>query len=92
MIVQYEREHLPTLVLCYFAGDFPTTDLFIECVKQLLPGRSSRECSAMMERPAKPAKVHQPFFGPREWHAHPVKQIDDLGRHIGHPFDRGLIG
>jgi hypothetical protein len=45
-----------------------------------------------MQRSAKPPEIHQPFFCPREWNTHPVKQVDDLRGHIGHSFDRRLVG
>jgi hypothetical protein len=92
MIVEDEREHLPSFILFNFAADFKAPDLFIERVEKLLPGRCSGESGAMMLRAAEAAEIEQAFFGAREGHTHAVEEIDDRGSHLAHGFGGRLIG
>jgi hypothetical protein len=91
MIVEDERQHLPSLVLRNSLFDFPTSDLFVESVEKLLTSRGSRECRAVMQSSAEPTEVEQAFFRSRERDAHAIEEIDDPGRHVGHPLDGRLI-
>ena len=37
-------------------------------------------------------RLTKAFFGSREWYTHSIKKIDDLRSHVGHSFDRRLVG
>src|SRR4051812_42277663 len=91
MIIENEREHLPALVFVDLTGHFPFAYLFVKSVEKLLARRCSREGGAMVQGAAKASKIQQTFFRAREWNAHPIKEVDDLRRHVAHSFYRRLV-
>src|ERR1044072_3894337 len=91
MIVEHERHHFPVLILFDFAGYFITTNLLVECVEQLLTGRSSGESSAVMFSATEAAEVEQSFGRAREGNTHAIEQVNDRGRHLAHRFRGWLV-
>jgi hypothetical protein len=90
--VEDKRKHLPAFVFVHAAHHLELAHLLIQSIQKLLAGGGPGKRGTVMQRAAEPAKIEQAFFGPRKRHAHPVEQINDLGRHLAHPLYRGLIG
>src|SRR5690242_17389461 len=68
------------------------SDLLVERIQELLAGRSSGECSAVMFGAAETTKVEQAFVRAREGNAHAIEQVDDRWRHLAHRFCGRLVG
>src|SRR5215510_4558248 len=69
-----------------------TPYLFVQRIKQLLPGRCAGEGGAVIKRSAKAAKVEQALGSAVKGNAHAIEQIDDARRGVTHIFYRRLIG
>src|ERR1700687_5227178 len=91
MVIQDERDHLPVLILLYFAGNLMTPHLFVQRIQKLLSGRGAGERRAMVLGAAKTAKVEQPFRSAREGNSHAIEKINDRRRHLAHRFGGWLI-
>src|SRR5215469_6493747 len=91
-VVETGGEELPTFVLGDLALRLIAPYLLIERVQKLLTGGGSGEGGAIVERTTETAEVEHAFRGAVKWHAHPIEQVDDAGRHVAHRFDGWLVG
>ena len=84
-------QEFPALVFLHEVAVFPSSNLLIERVQQLLPRSRTGVSRAVLQRSAKAPEGKEPFAGPVEGNTHPVEQIYDRGRALRHPHNRWLV-
>jgi hypothetical protein len=91
IVVEDRFQKIPELVFGDLALDFPTANLIVERIEQLLSGRRTGERRPLEERAAEAALIAKTLWRSIEGNAQPIHQVDDLGRPVGHLLDGRLM-
>src|SRR6185503_13460022 len=92
LCIQNGGEKLPAFVLGDLTLRLVAANLFVQRIKELLPGGGACERGAVEERSSEASEVEQALRGAVEWHAHPVEQVNDGRTLFTHLLDWGLVG
>ena len=91
VLVLDDADEFPELILLDAALDFPTANLLVERIEELLTRRRAGETGALVLLTAEVAKVEVAFRRAREGNAHAVEHLDELRRRLDHALDRDLV-
>ena len=84
VFIHDRTQEIPVLVLANLILRFPTSNLLVQRVEQLLTRRRASECSTLVQRAAKTSAIDVAFRCAIERDAQAIHQIDDLRRPVGH--------
>ena len=91
LFVLDDLDEFPELILLDAALYFPTANLLIESVEELLARRGAGEDRALVLLAAEVAEVEDTFSRARERHTHAVEHLDELRSSFDHALDSELV-
>ena len=91
LFVLDDLDEFPELILLDAALYFPTANLLVESVEELLARRGASEDRALVLLAAEVTEVENAFSRARERHAHAVEHLDELRCSFDHALDSELV-
>ena len=91
VLVLDDLDEFPELILLHAALDFPTANLLIKSIQQLLTSRRTGEAGTFILLTTEVTEIEDTFSRTRERYAHAIEHLDELWSSFNHAFYSQLI-